>query len=99
MLAFTCTFHFPRLLRSMLIDVWYFFSLPIGLFAFPFMALSGVLQQKFEAKHILLGGLILITAGTIFFPFADNASRYWPIVFPGFLLGTAGTTLVFATTK
>lgn len=71
----------------------------MGLFAFPFMALSGVLQQKFEAKYILLWGLVLMVVGTTFFPFADNASRYWYIVFPGFMIGTAGTTLVFATIK
>ncbi|KAI9461385.1 major facilitator superfamily domain-containing protein [Boletus coccyginus] len=71
--------------------------LPVGLFALPFMALSGVFQQRFDAKYVLLGGLVLMVAGTIFFPFADNTSRYWPIVFPGFLLGTAGTTIVFAT--
>jgi len=97
--AFICACHFPPLSRLVLINVWYFHSLPIGLFAFPFMALSGVLQQKFDAKHILLGGLVLIVAGTVFFPFADSTSRYWSIAFPGFMLGTAGTTVVFATTK
>ncbi|KAH7886565.1 MFS general substrate transporter, partial [Phlebopus sp. FC_14] len=73
--------------------------LPIGLFAFPFMALSGVLQQKVPIKYIFLIGLTFMLGGTVFFPFADSAGRYWPIVFPGFLLGTAGTTLVFATTN
>ncbi|KAI9461387.1 major facilitator superfamily domain-containing protein [Boletus coccyginus] len=73
--------------------------LPLGLFAFAFAALMGVLQQKFDAKHILLGGLILMVAGTAFFPFADNMTRYWSTVFPGFLLGTVGTSVVFATTN
>ncbi|KAF8554325.1 MFS general substrate transporter [Imleria badia] len=73
--------------------------LPIGLFAFPFMLLSGVLQQKFEVKHILLGGLFLMVAGTVFLSFANSASSYWPVVFPGFVLGTIGTTVVFATTN
>jgi len=71
----------------------------MGLFAFPFTALSGVLQQKVDPKHILLGGLVLMVAGTVFFPFADNTSHYWSIAFPGFMLGTAGTIIVFATTK
>ncbi|KAF8549658.1 hypothetical protein OG21DRAFT_1500282 [Imleria badia] len=73
--------------------------LPIGLFAFPFMLLSGVLQQKFEVKHILLGGLFLMVAGTVFLSFANSASSYWHVVFPGFVLGTIGTTVVFATTN
>ncbi|KIJ58604.1 hypothetical protein HYDPIDRAFT_34023 [Hydnomerulius pinastri MD-312] len=73
--------------------------LPIGICAFPFMALSGVLQQKLATKYILLIGLTLMLGGTIFLPFANSAERYWPIAFPGFILGTAGTTLVFATTN
>ncbi|KAI9461390.1 major facilitator superfamily domain-containing protein [Boletus coccyginus] len=73
--------------------------LPMGLLALAFAPLMGVLRQKFDAKHILLGDLILMVAGTAFFPFADNMTRYWSTAFPGFLLGTAGTIVVFATTN
>ena len=79
--------------------VYHFFSLPMGLFAIPFMALSGVLRQKFETKHILLVALFFMVAGTAFLPFAGDTSRYWFTAFPGFLLGTAGATVVFTTTK
>ncbi|KAN0078474.1 Major facilitator superfamily domain containing protein [Tylopilus felleus] len=73
--------------------------LPMGLFAIPFMALSGVLRQKFETKHILLVALFFMVAGTAFLPFAGDTSRYWFTAFPGFLLGTAGATVVFTTTN
>jgi len=88
-----------RLLRLVRFNARYFPSLPVGLFALPFMGLSGVLRQTFDAKYVLLGGLVLMVAGTAFLPFADYASRYWPVVFPGFMLGTAGATIVFATAK
>lgn len=38
-------------------------------------------------------------AGTILLPFANSKAHYWTFAFPGFFIGTAGMTIVFATTK
>ena len=74
--------------------------LPLGLFVFPLMALSGVLRQKFEAKHKYPPRRFsAMVTRIVFFPSADDTTCYWPIAFPGFILGTVGTTLVFVTTK
>ncbi|KAF8645737.1 hypothetical protein AX16_007605 [Volvariella volvacea WC 439] len=71
--------------------------LPIGLFVFPVMGVVGAFQQKAKVNLLLLVALVLMFIGTILLPFADRPSRYWPIVFPAFCIGTAGTIIVFTT--
>lgn len=73
--------------------------LPLGLVSFPTMGLASVLQQKFSLKWVILCGEIIVLAGTVLFPFADSKEHYWRFAFPGFCLGTAGMTMVFATTN
>lgn len=63
------------------------------------MALSTVLRDKFPLKWIIIGGELLAIAGTILLPFAETKEDYWRFAFPGFILGTAGMALVFATNK
>ncbi|TFK61364.1 MFS general substrate transporter [Pluteus cervinus] len=71
--------------------------LPIGLFVFPTMGIVGGFQQKVKPNLLLLGALILMFIGTILLPFADRPSRYFPLVFPAFCIGTAGTIITFTT--
>lgn len=71
--------------------------LPLGIIAFVAMALSTVLRDKFPLKWIIIGGELLAIAGTILLPFAETKEDYWRFAFPGFILGTAGMALVFAT--
>ncbi|EED82827.1 predicted protein [Postia placenta Mad-698-R] len=73
--------------------------LPLGIIAFVAMALSTVLRDKFPLKWIIIGGELLAIAGTILLPFAETKEDYWRFAFPGFILGTAGMALVFATNK
>lgn len=55
--------------------------------------------QRFRLKWIMLGGQLLVLAGTILLVFGGSKEHYWPFTFPGFCLGTAGTTIVYGTTK
>lgn len=73
--------------------------LPLGLMSFPVMGLASVLQQKFSLKWVILIGELVVLAGTLLFPFADSEAHFWRFAFPGFFIGTAGMTIVFATTN
>ncbi|KAF9461921.1 MFS general substrate transporter [Collybia nuda] len=73
--------------------------LPLGLVSFPIMGVATVLQQKFPLKWVILVGESLVFIGTFLLPFATSKDRYWHFAFPGFVIGTAGMTIVFATTN
>lgn len=63
------------------------------------MGIASALQQRFPLKWVILVGELLVLAGTVLLPFADTKAHYWRFAFPGFCIGTAGMTIVFATTK
>ncbi|CCM02246.1 uncharacterized protein FIBRA_04327 [Fibroporia radiculosa] len=71
--------------------------LPIALGIFPAVPVAATLQSKMRLKWVLLIGFVLITAGTILLPFANSKEHYWPLAFPGFLIGTAGAAMLYAT--
>ncbi|EMD35667.1 hypothetical protein CERSUDRAFT_53354, partial [Gelatoporia subvermispora B] len=73
--------------------------LPIGLGIFPILPLAMGLQSKLRLKWVILIGFVLQLAGTLLLPFGNSKERYWRFVFPGFLLGTAGSGLIYATTN
>ncbi|KAF7358099.1 MFS general substrate transporter [Mycena venus] len=73
--------------------------LPIGLGMFPIIPLAAGLQSKLRLKWVILIGFVLICTGTVLLPFADSSENYWPFAFPGFLLGTAGASLIYTTTN
>jgi MFS family permease len=73
--------------------------LPLGLVSFPVMGIASALQQKFPLKYVICVGEILVLAGTVLFPFANSRENFWHRAFPGFFVGTAGMTIVFATTN
>lgn len=84
---------------SHLAQLTYTCSLPLGVISFPMIAVAIVLQKNFSLKWVILMGEILVIAGTLLLPFADSKPHYWRYAFPGFVLGSAGTTVVYATTK
>ncbi|KDQ19194.1 hypothetical protein BOTBODRAFT_486258 [Botryobasidium botryosum FD-172 SS1] len=69
--------------------------LPLGVGATVAAVFAGYLPFYFRSKHIILAGLILDIVAGVLLPFATSESRYWPITFPAFLVGTLGTTLVY----
>lgn len=73
--------------------------MPVALGIFPALPLAAVLQSKINQKWVILLGFTLLLAGTILLPFGNSQAHYWPFVFPGFLLGTAGAAIIYATAK
>ncbi|KIK59716.1 hypothetical protein GYMLUDRAFT_44149 [Collybiopsis luxurians FD-317 M1] len=73
--------------------------LPVGLAVFPFTIIAVILQKTFPLKWVILMGETLALAGMLLLPFGDTKPHYWRYAFPGFLLGSAGTTVVYATTS
>ena len=74
-------------------------SLPLGIVSIFVMSFMSYFLQRFRLKWVMLGGQMLVLAGTILLVFGGSAAHYWPFAFPGFCLGTAGTTIVYGTTK
>jgi nitrate/nitrite transporter NarK len=75
-----------------------FDRLPIGVAALA-GGFTGPLSQKVNPKWLILAGEIMVIVGSILFPFATKPDRYWPIVFPAFIIGSAGAMLVYTQTK
>ncbi|QRV74162.1 major facilitator superfamily transporter [Ceratobasidium sp. AG-Ba] len=71
--------------------------LPLGLVAGPITINAGRISQLGQPKWMILGGLTLSLIGSIMFPFSPG--RYWQIDFPAFIIGTAGTSVVFVLTS
>lgn len=61
---------------------------------------TGSLSRIFSPKWIILTGLSLCMVGTILLAIGGGRpENYWPCVFPGFALGTAGIMLIFTHTN
>ena len=64
------------------------------------MVNAGRISRIGEPKWMILGGLTFTLIGTVLLPFsAKLQDRYWPLDFPAFIIGTAGTSLVFVLAK
>ncbi|KZT37994.1 MFS general substrate transporter [Sistotremastrum suecicum HHB10207 ss-3] len=72
--------------------------LPIGLLALPAMPYAGSLSHMFGLKPTILSGFLLLCVATPPLAFASRPSLYFPLVIPGFLLGTLGCTILYANT-
>ncbi|EPS97488.1 hypothetical protein FOMPIDRAFT_1128363 [Fomitopsis schrenkii] len=73
--------------------------LPLGVVSIFVMFFMSYFLQRFRLKWIMLSGQLLVLAGTILLVFGGSKEHYWPFTFPGFCLGTAGTTIVYGTTN
>ncbi|QRV97382.1 major facilitator superfamily transporter [Ceratobasidium sp. AG-Ba] len=70
--------------------------LPLGVVAGPIMVSGGRIASIGRPKLLIVSGLILAFIATIMLPFSSRLSdRYWPLVFPAFVIGSAGTAVVF----
>ncbi|CCM01857.1 uncharacterized protein FIBRA_03928 [Fibroporia radiculosa] len=72
--------------------------IPIGVLAFA-MSFTGPLSRVINPKWIILFAESLLVIATILLAFADGPDKYWPFVFPGFALGSAGAMLVYSHTN
>jgi len=73
--------------------------LPVALGIFPALPVATMLQAKVPLKWVILFGFIMLFTGTLLLPFGNSEAHYWRFVFPGFLLGTFGAAVIYATTN
>jgi len=71
--------------------------LPLGLSAIPATAITTRMHQHLRLKHVFTVGNGLAVVGSLLLPFGDTRSKYWSLVFPGFVIGSAGVTITFVT--
>jgi nitrate/nitrite transporter NarK len=57
-------------------------------------ALSGM-----NAKWLIFSGALMMMTALVLFAFADGPHKYWSLVFPGFLIGSAGAMLTNISAK
>ncbi|XP_006457433.1 hypothetical protein AGABI2DRAFT_229854 [Agaricus bisporus var. bisporus H97] len=69
--------------------------LPIGLLASAMSFVAGPLQRNFPLKWVLCSAQSLALIGTIFLTFGDSPQHYWPFIFPGLIIGTAGIATAY----
>lgn len=74
------------------------YRIPIGVLAFA-MSFTGPLSRRISPKWIILFGQGILIVATILLAFADGPDKYWPFVFPAFILGSAGAMLTYTHTK
>jgi len=72
--------------------------IPIGVLAFS-MSFTGSLSRVFNPKWIILLGESALVIATILLAFADGPDKYWPFVFPAFVLGSGGAMLTYTHTN
>jgi nitrate/nitrite transporter NarK len=72
--------------------------LPIGLSAFA-TSWTSILSKIFNAKLLIITGQLLLMAATLLLVFADSPDKYWPLVFPAFVVGSAGAILTYTHSK
>ncbi|KAG2153646.1 MFS general substrate transporter [Suillus bovinus] len=68
--------------------------LPIGITAFVFSFSSRVKGiGAMNAKWLILCGALMMMTALVLFAFANGPDKYWSLVFPGFIIGSAGAML------
>ena len=73
--------------------------LPLGIIAGIVSVFASSFTKYVSAKRLIVGGLALVTVATVLLPFADTPERYWPFIFPAFLVGSLAAMTVYSTTK
>ena len=63
------------------------------------MSFTGSLSRVINSKWLILTGEGLCVVATVLFVFADRPERYWPFIFPAFVLGSAGAMLTYTHTN
>ncbi|KAG2342562.1 MFS general substrate transporter [Suillus weaverae] len=68
--------------------------LPIGITAFVFSFANRVKGlSSMSAKWPILCGALMMMTALVLFAFADGPDKYWSLVLPGFIVGSAGAML------
>ncbi|EGN97460.1 hypothetical protein SERLA73DRAFT_75140 [Serpula lacrymans var. lacrymans S7.3] len=67
---------------------------PIGVLAFA-MSFTGSLSRVLSPKWIILAGLGFLVIATTLIAVGGGPNQYWPFIFPAFVIGSAGSMLIF----
>ncbi|PCH34681.1 MFS general substrate transporter [Wolfiporia cocos MD-104 SS10] len=86
-------------------DVWHWsvimtaiHMIPISVMSFA-MSFTGPLSRRYNPKWLILIGEGMVIIATILLVFADGPERYWSFIFPAFVIGSAGASLVYTHTN
>ncbi|KZS86477.1 MFS general substrate transporter [Sistotremastrum niveocremeum HHB9708] len=72
--------------------------LPIGIIAFPAFPLAMYLATRFGFRPVLLSAFALLIIATPLFTIGGSKNHYWSTLFPAFILGTLGASILYANT-
>ncbi|KAG6906661.1 hypothetical protein DXG01_012718 [Tephrocybe rancida] len=64
--------------------------IPFGLTGLVTTFVAGAITPYVSPRWILSGGQLLVLGGAVLLAFAETKDKYWPIVFPGFIIGACG---------
>ncbi|CUA67528.1 putative MFS-type transporter C1683,03c [Schizosaccharomyces pombe 972h-] [Rhizoctonia solani] len=74
--------------------------LPLGVVGGAVLVRGGHIAAIGRPKTLILGGLILDFLATLMLPFSSRLNdKYWPLVFPALVIGSAGNAVVFVLTN
>lgn len=60
---------------------------------------NGLLPDRFTLKWRIVVGSVGATIGTLLLAFASEKRLYWPLIFPGLLIGSASMALVYVSSN
>ncbi|KAI0667389.1 MFS general substrate transporter [Trametes maxima] len=83
-------------------DVWHWTAISTAVHMIPIgisgllSSFSGPLSRFINPKWLILTGQLFCMAATLLLVFADRPTRYWPLIFLGFVFGSGGAMLMFS---
>jgi hypothetical protein len=87
------------MLLKYVIHSFFVSSLPIGIVAGAATVIVGTLQRHFPLKWLIVTAQITALVGVILLSFGDSPQRYFPFVFPGFILVAFGIAMAYILVK
>jgi hypothetical protein len=72
--------------------------LPVGV-ACMLLAFSGGLAKWADPKWLIIGGQLGALVGLVLFQYGGTKQAYWPYVFPGLVIGSAGDMMCYILAK
>lgn len=75
------------------------YLLPNGIAGGAVIVLNGYLPKAFTLKQRIIVGSAGATAGALLLAFASEKHWYWPLIFPGLIVGSASMALVYVSSN
>ncbi|KZO93085.1 MFS general substrate transporter [Calocera viscosa TUFC12733] len=68
--------------------------LPLGVSTGLIITLLAILPEAKHPKRHILGGFVLLITGSLLLPFARGLENYWRFLFPAWVIGSVGNSIV-----